>query len=822
MLIGAGALLLWVLRIKDPSIRLASWTAILIGSLAMPVLAALLPPVTLPFVEMPVSPAPLARNADASMAVTERSGVNTGAQTTDRSADAIVRTVAPARNRLGRVASNQEPPAALVLYLLVAAALLLRTVAGLVLSLRLLRRTTTTGMAVDGVDVCESDRLQTPVTLGVLRPVIVLPADWHQWDATTLRSVLAHERSHVRRRDPASQLLSLVHRAVLWHNPLSWFLHRSIVRAAEEASDDAAVIAAGERTRYAEILLMFMQRRVGRSAAAGVPMARYDSPAQRIDRILEGTRVSLGLGPWTAKAIVTVGAVLACIVATAQSRPEFEIADVHVSPLRADGRSTTVMEGGGAVRGGRYEISNATLVDLISTAYDVRSDAVIGGPSWLALDRFDVIAKPPAHTSPESVKAMLQSLLADRFRLDARPNTRPMPAWVLSKGTGEPKLKRATGTEESGCRNVYEHDRLSCRNVPLDAFIAWLREGPHTTLPVVNHTGIDGNWDFDLDNLDLPRNRGVSEGNPILAAVERHMGLTLALGSVPQPMVLVHDVNRTPTPNVPGIDTRLPPDPTEFEVAAIRPCDAIDPRRTQGDIGQRVSPSGQLTTGCLPLRFHIVNAWNIGSQVRFIANRIFPNTANEADIQGAPDWITSRSFNIVAKAPVAVTQPLANDVKYRAMLRNLLVERFKMKTHYEDRPVDVYTLIATKPTLKKADPSNRTACRSNGLVVGAPTVITCHNVTMAQFVDELNRSFVIATTGRRVVDETGIQGTWDVTLSYRTRPRAEPTPGVAPEPIDEISPFEALRKQLGLELKEAKRPMPVFVIDHIEENPIEN
>jgi uncharacterized protein (TIGR03435 family) len=53
-------------------------------------------------------------------------------------------------------------------------------------------------------------------------------------------------------------------------------------------------------------------------------------------------------------------------------------------------------------------------------------------------------------------------------------------------------------------------------------------------------------------------------------------------------------------------------------------------------------------------------------------------------------------------------------------------------------------------------------------------------------------------------------------------PPAAATPGVAPEPTGDVSAFEALEQQLGLKLKEAKRRMPVFVIDHIDENPTEN
>ena len=58
---------------------------------------------------------------------------------------------------------------------------------------------------------------------------------------------------------------------------------------------------------------------------------------------------------------------------------------------------------GGVIRGGRYELRNATMVDLISTAYGIDAEKVLGGPNWLESDRFDVIAKTPPKTSPETI-----------------------------------------------------------------------------------------------------------------------------------------------------------------------------------------------------------------------------------------------------------------------------------------------------------------------------------------------------------------------------------------------------------------------------------
>src|SRR5262249_48388816 len=163
--------------------------------------------------------------------------------------------------------------------------------------------------------------------------------------------------------------------------------------------------------------------------------------------------------------------------------------------------------------------------------------------------------------------------------------------WVLSKGAGLPKLKRPGSSEESGCRGVYEIDRLSCRNVTMDAFVAWLRSAPRATRPVLNSTGLERPSDFDLDGLSSSFMRCVSENSPILQAVDKQLGLKLTLQSIPQPVIVVENVNRTPVANDPDVERRLPPDPVEFEVASIRPCDTVELR------GWRISASGQVNTG---------------------------------------------------------------------------------------------------------------------------------------------------------------------------------------------------------------------------------
>src|SRR5208283_4982934 len=132
----------------------------------------------------------------------------------------------------------------------------------------------------------------------------------------------------------------------------------------------------------------------------------------------------------------------------AQTAPKFEVADVHPSGL-AMNRYTLVS--GGVLRGTRYDLRKATMLDMIRLAYGVDPDTVVGGPNWLEFDRFDIAAKAAAGSSPDAVRLMLQALLADRFKLVLKHETRPMPAFALSLGKAKPKLTPSNGAVNTDC-----------------------------------------------------------------------------------------------------------------------------------------------------------------------------------------------------------------------------------------------------------------------------------------------------------------------------------------------------------------------------------
>jgi len=171
------------------------------------------------------------------------------------------------------------------------------------------------------VSLAESELISVPITLGVLRPIILLPVEWREWSSVALRAVLAHERSHVIRRDALTQRLSLLHRAIFWFSPLSWWLHGRLADVAEEASDEAALISGADRAQYAETLLSFflaLQRTPRRVNWQGVAMAKAGQAEKRVDRILAWEGDSMRLNKPLSIVLLLLGITVVFFAATAR------------------------------------------------------------------------------------------------------------------------------------------------------------------------------------------------------------------------------------------------------------------------------------------------------------------------------------------------------------------------------------------------------------------------------------------------------------------------------------------------------------------------
>jgi uncharacterized protein (TIGR03435 family) len=429
-----------------------------------------------------------------------------------------------------------------------------------------------------------------------------------------------------------------------------------------------------------------------------------------------------------------------------------------------------------------------------------------------------------------------------------------MPGFALKAGKA-PKLKRANGSGSSGCTStaLYTDAELgarrqaatqagekpvilqtylhTCRNITMTAFAEGMRnmagaQQYFDTGIVVDQTALNGAWDFDLRYSQKPPPSAaalgvVGEDITIFDAVDRQLGLKLDAARIPTPVMVVDSVNRTPRDNPPGVSAILPtPPPAAFEVATLRLSDPNAPDvRSPGPL-----PGGRFEVRNFSLKQLIVLAWGLSG----------------SELTGAPAWLNSARVDITAKLPsTEATREIVGVVDINAFqpaLKALLMERFKLAIHTEQQAGSGYALVAAKPRLQKADPATRTKCvegaGANGRDPRASNpllsrLVTCRNMTMEEFAKQLprlSRGYIRS----EVLDATGIKGSHDFALSFSdtvmTQAAMAPAAGGpgATDPVGGLTIFAALEKQLGLKLEKRNIPVPVVVLDHIEETPADN
>lgn len=258
----------------------------------------------------------------------------------------------------------------------------------------------------------------------------------------------------------------------------------------------------------------------------------------------------------------------------------FEVASIRPSKPPSGGRMRIGMNVDGAML--RY--SNANLKDCIRTAFRVK-EFQVQGPEWLSAARFDIVAKLPDGSSKEQVPEMLQSLLAERFKLALHRDTKEHAVYALVAAKGGPKLKPAEVTAGAAPKPGGDPARGP---MPRGAMAMMMSpSGMHlrssaTTLanfaeaisrfcerPVVDATGIQGLYDFDLvfspetlrnmpgggpmmmrrgggerPQADAPSEPAVS----IYEAVQRY-GLKLEPRKAPMEMLVIDHIEKEPTAN---------------------------------------------------------------------------------------------------------------------------------------------------------------------------------------------------------------------------------------------------------------------------------
>ena len=272
------------------------------------------------------------------------------------------------------------------------------------------------------------------------------------------------------------------------------------------------------------------------------------------------------------------------------------------------------------------------------------------------------------------------------------------------------------------------------------------------------------------------------------------------------------------------------PDPNplpRFEVATVKP--------SKGPTGERGQPGGKYTA-TRTVKFFIADAFFFGTPLA--ASRVI----------GGPDWIDSALYEINGQAnPPWQRSPDGPPRELFLMIRSLLLERFKLKTHMETREMPVFELVRARadgslgPQLRQStsgcdaiiaavnagapvptrQPGEPPPC---GAMRG-PARIIAGGLPMEQFANMLTNVMADANGpaggvgARIVIDKTGLSGRFAFTLAWTPEKLPEGTPPPGIPPIDPNGPplVTALQEQLGLKLQPARSQMGVVVVDSIEQ-----
>lgn len=266
-----------------------------------------------------------------------------------------------------------------------------------------------------------------------------------------------------------------------------------------------------------------------------------------------------------------------------------------------------------------------------------------------------------------------------------------------------------------------------------------------------------------------------------------------------------------------GAQAPAPEQLPSFEVASVK-------KNTSGDSRTRMQtqPGGRLIVTNARLKGLIATAFGMADPQPLIDSRIL----------GGPEWVGSDRYDINAKGTIEFKpSPDGPPSELLLMMRSILEDRFKLRTHRETRELPVYELVVARadrrlgPEMRKPK-ADCDAAIATGVrpprepgepppcgMMGGPARFIAGGATMQQLIVNLSNRLE-----RIVFDKTGLSGRFAFTLAWTPdrMPTEAPPPGIPPIDPNGPSLFTALQEQLGLKLEPAKGPVDVLVIDSVE------
>lgn len=258
----------------------------------------------------------------------------------------------------------------------------------------------------------------------------------------------------------------------------------------------------------------------------------------------------------------------------------FEVTSVKPAPPGGRGVGVRFLPNG------RFSATNISLRDLIATAYGtpqpVPTARILGGPDWIASDRFDVdavaggpiLADPTFDGLPRPMFGMLQALLAERFQLNIRRENRELPVYALVRAKpGElgPRLRRsengcaamralraagpdavaAFGSPQPSCGLKFTRGVIAAQGMPIEEIVR-AALSRYVDRTVIDNTELTGEYDLDLEwSPDSPAGSGPDaaapppgDGASLFTAVREQLGLRLEAQRAPLEVFVVESAQR--------------------------------------------------------------------------------------------------------------------------------------------------------------------------------------------------------------------------------------------------------------------------------------
>jgi uncharacterized protein (TIGR03435 family) len=397
-----------------------------------------------------------------------------------------------------------------------------------------------------------------PGVVGIFRPVLIVPEGIaEQLTTAQFDSILAHELCHARRRDNLTAAVHMVVEALFWFHPLVWWIRARLLEERERACDEDVLLASVHPQDYAEGIVAVCRYCLKSPllCASGVTGSNLKRRVEAIMRNRDAHRLTIGrrllLAAAGFSAVVlplAVGAFHIPQVRAQQPAGPAEFDAVSVKPSDPNSRHGTVVD---VTPGGTLHVVNATLMDLIETAYDVRKFQIEGGPKWADSTKYDVDATPGtrpqgAAVSPPgwaNVRFKVQALLKDRYQLRLHRETRIAPIYSLviaKSGIKSSGLAAAPGPRRgiTAGQGTMHGEAASMADLAYK-LSRWLQR------PVVNNTALEGIYDFKLEWTPDPALSAPAQpvetslGPSLFSALQQQLGLRLEATKGPVDVLVI-------------------------------------------------------------------------------------------------------------------------------------------------------------------------------------------------------------------------------------------------------------------------------------------